>query len=170
MDLRKYIATVPDFPQEGILFRDITPLLNDGKAYAYTVNQLAEYAEKSGAEIIVGPEARGFIFGSSVAYSLELGFVPIRKPDKLPREVIEIDYDLEYGSNKLSIHKDAIKKGQKVVIVDDLLATGGTIDTAIKLIESLGGIVVGTVFLIELIELNGREKIGNYPIHSLIEY
>lgn len=170
MDLRKYIATVPDFPQKGILFRDITPLLNDGKAYAHTVNCLAEYAKNSEAEVIVGPEARGFIFGSSVAYSLELGFVPIRKPDKLPREVIEIDYDLEYGSNKLSIHKDAIKKGQKVVIVDDLLATGGTIDTAIKLIESLGGIVVGSIFLIELTDLNGREKIGNYPVYSLIEY
>ncbi|MGF6906573.1 adenine phosphoribosyltransferase [Fusobacterium sp. PH5-44] len=170
MDLRKYIATVPDFPQQGILFRDITPLLNDGKAYAFTVKQLAKYAKEFGAEVIIGPEARGFIFGSSVAYNLELGFVPIRKPEKLPREVIEIAYELEYGSNKLSIHKDAVKKGQKVVIIDDLLATGGTIAAAIKLVESLGGIVVGTVFLMELKDLNGREKIGNYPIYSLIEY
>jgi len=170
MNLKEHIASIPDFPQKGILFRDITPLLNNGKVYAYTVNQMAKYAKSQGADVIVGPEARGFIFGSSVAYSLQLPFVPVRKPEKLPREVIEYSYDLEYGSNTLSLHKDAIKKGQKVVIVDDLLATGGTIDAVIKLVESLGGIIVGAVFLIELLDLNGREKVGNYPIHSLIKY
>ena len=170
MNLKEYIASVPDFPQEGVLFRDITPLLNSGEAYAYTVDKLAEYAKSVEADVIVGPEARGFIFGSSVAYSLQLPFVPVRKPEKLPREVIEYSYDLEYGSNTLSLHKDAIKKGQKIVILDDLLATGGTIDAVIKLIESLGGIVVGAAFLIELTDLDGRKKIGNYPIHSIIKY
>jgi len=170
MNLKEYIASVPDFPQEGVLFRDITPLLNSGEAYAYTVDKLAEYAKSVEADVIVGPEARGFIFGSSVAYSLQLPFVPVRKPEKLPREVIEYSYDLEYGSNTLSLHKDAIKKGQKIVILDDLLATGGTIDAVIKLIESLGGIVVGAAFLIELTDLDGRKQIGNYPIHSIIKY
>lgn len=170
MDLSKYIADVKDFPIEGILFRDITPLIGDGEAFKYACDEFAEFAKNIGAEIIVGPESRGFIFGCPIAYKLGLGFVPVRKPNKLPREVISTSYDLEYGSNTLCMHKDAIKPGQKVIIVDDLLATGGTIKAAIDLVESLGGIVVGTAFLIELEELKGREKLQGYNVKTLLKY
>lgn len=170
MDLSKYIADVKDFPIEGILFRDITPLIGDGEAFTYACDEFAEFAKNIGAEIIVGPESRGFIFGCPIAYKLGLGFVPVRKPNKLPREVISTSYDLEYGSNTLCMHKDAIKPGQKVIIVDDLLATGGTIKAAIDLVESLGGIVVGTAFLIELEELKGREKLEGYNVKTLLKY
>lgn len=171
MDFKKYIATVPNFPSEGIMFRDITPLMADGEAFKAACDELIEFTKEVGAEVIAGPESRGFIFGCPIAYDLEIGFVPIRKPGKLPRETIDIKYDLEYGSNTLSIHQDAIKKGQKVVIVDDLLATGGTIKASIDLIEKLGGEVVGLAFLIELTDLDGRKKIGDkYPIKTLIQY
>lgn len=170
MDFKKYIANVPDFPKEGILFRDITPLMQDGEALRFTMEKLGEYAKEKGADIIVGPEARGFLFGTPVAAMIGKGFVPVRKPGKLPRETVEFEYDLEYGSSKLCIHKDAIKKGQKVVIIDDLLATGGTVEAAIKLIELLGGEVVGCAFLIELKDLDGRSKLKNYDILSLITY
>lgn len=170
MDLKKYIASVENFPSEGILFRDITPLMADGQAYAYATKQFTRLAQELNAEVIVGPEARGFIFGCPVATNLEMGFIPVRKPNKLPRETIEVSYDLEYGSNTLSMHHDAIKKGQKVVIIDDLLATGGTIKATINLVEQMGGIVVGCLFLIELCNLKGRELIGNYPVHSLMKY
>ncbi|HHU28927.1 TPA: adenine phosphoribosyltransferase [bacterium] len=170
MDLKKYIATIPDFPEEGILFRDITPLMEDGEALHYTVKQLSNYAKKVGADVIVGPEARGFIFGTPIAFDLNIGFVPIRKPNKLPRETIEQSYDLEYGKNTLCIHKDAIKKGQKVLIVDDLLATGGTVEATCKLVESLGGEVVGTAFVIELVDLKGRDRLGKYDVFTLLKY
>lgn len=170
LDLKKYIADVPNFPKEGILFRDITPLMLDGKAFGYAVNKMTEFAEKLGAELICGPEARGFIFGCPVANNLNIGFAPVRKPGKLPRETITYEYDLEYGSNTLALHRDAVKKGQKVLIVDDLLATGGTVDATIKMVEKLGGVVVGACFLIELEELEGRKTIGNYPILTLIKY
>lgn len=170
MDLKKYIADIPNFPKEGILFRDNTPLLNDGEAFKYSIDELASFAKSVGADVIVGPEARGFIFGTPVAYTLGIGFVPIRKPGKLPRDVFSYEYDLEYGSNTLCVHQDAIKKGQKVVIVDDLLATGGTVEATIKLIEQMGGEVVGCAFIIELVDLNGRELIKNYNIKSLISY
>ena len=170
LDLKKYIADIDGFPKEGILFRDITPLMQDGEAYHEACKQLVEFAKEVGAELIVGPEARGFIFGCPVAYDLNIGFAPVRKPGKLPRETVEFKYDLEYGSNTLCMHKDAIKKGQKVLIIDDLLATGGTVEATIKLVESLGGEVVGCAFLIELLDLNGREKIGNYPVKALIGY
>jgi len=170
MDLKKYIADVPNFPKEGILFKDITPLMQNGEVLKYTMERLCDYAKEKNANLIVGPEARGFLFGTPVAAMLGLGFVPVRKPDKLPRTTVEYEYDLEYGSSKLCVHSDAITKGQRVVIIDDLLATGGTVEASIKLIEQLGGIVVGCAFLIELTTLNGREKLINYDIYSLIQY
>ena len=170
MELNKYIASIQDFPKEGILFRDMTPILADGKAFTFALDELAEFAKSVNADVIVGPEARGFIFGTPVAYKLNIGFVPVRKPGKLPRETIEYNYDLEYGSNTLCIHADSIKKGQKVVIIDDLLATGGTVEAAIKLIEQLGGEVVGLAFLMELVDLNGRELLKGYKIKSLLKY
>lgn len=170
MDLKKYIADVNDFPTKGILFRDITPLMKDGKAFGYATMQFTKFAEEKKANIIVGPEARGFIFGCPVAVNLGIGFAPVRKPNKLPRETKSITYDLEYGTNVLSLHVDAINKGDRVIIVDDLLATGGTVDATIKLVESLGGIVVGLCFLIELSDLNGRKLLDNYDILTLITY
>ena len=136
MDYKKYVADVKDFPIEGILFRDVTPLIQDGEAFDSVCNDFAEFAKEVGADVIVGPEARGFIFGCPVACKLKKGFVPIRKPNKLPRETVSMSYDLEYGSNVLCIHKDSIKPGQRVLIIDDLLATGGTTETTAKLIES----------------------------------
>ena len=170
MDLKDYIANVPDFPQKGIQFKDITPLIADGEAFAYATERFCDYAKEVDAELIVGPDARGFIFGTPVATTLKLGFVPVRKPGKLPRETIEESYELEYGQNTLCLHKDDIKPNQRVLIVDDLLATGGTIQATINLIEKAGAKVVGIAFLIELSFLNGREKFINYPIHSLITY
>ena len=170
MNLKDYIAAVKDFPVEGILFRDITPLLGNGEAFKQTCDEIAEFAKSVNADVITGPESRGFIFGCPVAASLKVGFVPIRKPNKLPREIVSQSYDLEYGSNTLCMHKDAIKKGQKVVLVDDLLATGGTIKAATSLIESLGGEVVGIAFLIELEELKGREALAGYNEFSILKY
>ena len=170
MDLKKFIAEVPNYPKEGINFKDITPLIGDGKAFEYATKKFSEFAQAKKADIIVGPDARGFIFGCPVAYEMGIGFVPVRKPNKLPRKTIEFSYDLEYGSNTLCIHEDAIKPGQRVVIVDDLLATGGTMEAAIKLVESLGGEVVGLSFLVELEFLNGRKNLGNYDVQTLITY
>lgn len=170
MNLKKYIANVEDFPKRGILFRDITPLMADGKAYKYATDQIIDFAKKVNPDIIVGPEARGFIFGCPVATHLEIGFVPVRKPGKLPRETVSVKYELEYGHNELSIHKDDIKPGDKVFIIDDLLATGGTVKATIDLIEAQGGIVVGIAFLIELTELNGIDLIKDYNVLSLIKY
>lgn len=170
MDLKDYIANVPDFPQKGIQFKDITPLIGDGEAFRYTTDCFVAYAKEKKADLIVGPDARGFIFGTPVANFLKIGFVPVRKPGKLPRETIEESYELEYGSNTLCLHKDDIKPGQNVLIVDDLLATGGTIQATIRLIEKAGAKVVGIAFLIELSFLNGREKFKDYPIYTLITY
>ncbi|MCR1808850.1 adenine phosphoribosyltransferase [Haploplasma modicum] len=170
MDLKKYIASVENFPKEGILFRDITPLMANGEAYKYANDKLIEFAKEKKATLIVGPEARGFIFGCPVAHSLSIGFVPVRKPGKLPRETADIKYDLEYGSNSLSIHKNDIKKGERVLIIDDLLATGGTVKATIDLVESQGGVVVGVGFLIELEDLKGRELIKEYDCLSLVKY
>lgn len=170
MDLKNYVATVLDFPKEGIVFRDITPLMNDGKAYKEATDQIVKFAKEYNIDVVVGPEARGFIFGCPVSYALGIGFVPVRKPGKLPREVIEYSYELEYGSNVLCMHKDSIKPGQRVLIIDDLLATGGTIEAVIKLVESLGGIVAGLAFLIELEELKGMEKLKDYPVLTLMKY
>lgn len=170
MDYKKYIANVKDFPIEGILFRDITPLMADGEAFKSACKELIEFAKEQKAEVVVGPESRGFIFGCPIAYELGLGFVPVRKPNKLPRETVSTTYTLEYGSNTLCMHKDAIKPGQKVFIVDDLLATGGTIKAAIDLVEKLGGVVVGIGFLVELVDLKGRDIIREYPIKVLTQY
>lgn len=170
MDLKNYVATVLDFPKEGIVFRDITPLMNDGEAYKEATDQIVNFAKEHNIDVVVGPEARGFIFGCPVSYALGIGFVPVRKPGKLPREVIEYSYDLEYGSNVLCMHKDSIKPGQRVLIIDDLLATGGTIEAVIKLVKSLGGIVAGLAFLIELEELKGMEKLKDYPVLTLMKY
>ena len=170
MELKNYIASIPDFPKQGILFRDMTPLLQDNEALTCALDKMAEFAKELNADVIVGPEARGFISGTPVAYKLNIGFVPVRKPGKLPRKTVEFKYDLEYGTNTLCIHEDAIKKGQKVVIIDDLLATGGTVEAAVKLIEKLGGTVVGLAFLMELDDLNGREKLKGYKVESLLHY
>lgn len=170
MNYKKYIQDVPDFPIDGIMFRDITPLMGDGYAFKQACMELTEFAKEVGAEVVVGPESRGFIFGCPIANQLGIGFVPVRKPKKLPRETVEVSYNLEYGTNTLCMHKDAITKGQNVVIVDDLLATGGTIKAAIELVEKLGGKVVGLAFLIELTELKGRSLLDNYRIKTLIQY
>lgn len=170
MDLKKYIKIVPDWPKPGIQFKDITPLMDNGEAFRYATDQIVTYAREKEADLIVGPEARGFIVGCPVAYSLGVGFAPVRKEGKLPRETIKVEYGLEYGKDVLTIHKDAVKPGQRVLITDDLLATGGTIDATIKLVEQLGGIVVGIAFLIELNYLNGREKLDGYDILTIIPY
>ncbi len=170
MDYKKYIATIKDFPIEGILFRDITPLMADGIAFRTAVDELKQFAIDKKAEVIVGPESRGFIFGCPIAYEMQVGFVPIRKPNKLPRETVSLSYELEYGQNTLCMHKDAIKPNERVLIIDDLLATGGTVKATIELVEKLGGIVVGCGFLIELEDLKGRETIKEYPVKALIKY
>ena len=170
MDFKKYIASITDFPQPGVLFRDITPLMSDGEAFHAATSEIQKFAEQVGAEVIAGPESRGFIFGCPVAANLHIGFVPVRKPGKLPRETISYRYDLEYGSNELHMHKDAITPGQKVLIVDDLLATGGTVQATIKMIEELGGVVVGCAFLIELEGLKGRDALAGYEVFTLMSY
>ncbi len=170
MKYQDYIKNVPDFPIEGIQFKDITPLIGDGKAFSAAIAELATFAKDHQATKVIGPDARGFIIGAPVAAHLGVGFVPVRKPGKLPREVIQYDYELEYGKNTLCMHKDAVKQGDKVVIMDDLLATGGTVQATVKLVEEAGAEVVGLGFMIELKELNGREKIKNYPIKALIKY
>ena len=170
MDFKKYIASIPDFPQPGVLFRDITPLMSDGEAFHAATSEIQKFAEQVGAEVIAGPESRGFIFGCPVAANLHIGFVPVRKPGKLPRETISYRYDLEYGSNELHMHKDAITPGQKVLIVDDLLATGGTVQATIKMIEELGGVVVGCAFLIELEGFKGRDALAGYEVFTLMSY
>ncbi|MDQ0244574.1 adenine phosphoribosyltransferase [Bacillus fengqiuensis] len=170
MDLKQYITIVPDWPKPGIIFKDITTLMDNGQAYKAATDEIVKYAKEKQIDIVVGPEARGFIIGCPVAYALEVGFAPVRKEGKLPREVIKVDYGLEYGKDVLTMHKDAIKPGQRVLITDDLLATGGTIEATIKLVEQLGGIVVGTAFLIELTDLNGREKLDGYDVLTLMKY
>lgn len=170
MDLKQYIARVDNYPSEGIIFRDITPLMANGEAFSYATQQIVDYAESLKVDVVVGPEARGFIVGCPVAYELKIGFVPVRKKGKLPRKVIEVDYDLEYGTNTLTIHEDAIQPGQRVLITDDLLATGGTIRATIDLVEKLGGIVVGCAFLIELVDLKGKDNLQGYEYIALMEY
>ncbi|WP_297134021.1 adenine phosphoribosyltransferase [Terrisporobacter sp.] len=170
MDLKQTVRVIEDFPKEGISFKDITTLLQDGEALKYAIDQMIEDLKDKNVDLIAGPEARGFLMGTPVAYGMGIGFIPVRKPGKLPGEVESYEYDLEYGSNRLEIHKDAIKPGQRVAIVDDLLATGGTMEAAAKLIEKLGGEVVSMQFLIELEDLEGREKLANYDVNSLIKY
>ncbi|RDY23042.1 adenine phosphoribosyltransferase [Romboutsia maritimum] len=170
MDLRKTIREIENFPKPGINFKDITTLMKDGDAFRYTIDEFIKALKDKNVDVIVGPEARGFLMGTPVAYGLGVGFVPVRKPGKLPAEVESYEYGLEYGSDTLEIHKDAIKPGQRVAIVDDLLATGGTMEAAAKLIENLGGEVVSMQFLIELEFLEGRDKLTKYEVNSLIKY
>ena len=170
MDLKEKIRVIDGFPVDGISFKDITTLLKDAGALNECINQMADRFKDIKVDVIVGPESRGFIFATPLAYLLKTGFVPVRKPGKLPAETISYEYSLEYGVDSLEIHKDSIKPGQKVLIIDDLLATGGTMFAAAKLVEKLGGEVVGLGFLIELEDLNGREKLSSYKVESLIKY
>ena len=170
MEFEKLIRDVPDFPQKGIMFKDITTLLQDGEAFRQAMNQVMKRYLDAGIDKVVGIEARGFILGGVLAYKLGCGFVPARKPGKLPFKAIREEYTLEYGSNALELHQDGIRKGERVLIVDDLLATGGTALATARLVEKLGGEVVAIQFLIELGFLHGREKLLKYPLHSLIAY
>ena len=170
MDLKQTVRVIENFPKEGISFKDITTLLQNGEALKFAIDEIIADLKDKDVDLIVGPEARGFLMGTPVAYGMGVGFVPVRKPGKLPWEVESLEYDLEYGSNILEIHKDAIKPGQKVAIVYDLLATGGTMEAAAELIEKLGGEVVSMQFLIELEDLDGREKLTKYNVNSLIKY
>ena len=165
-----FVRSIPDFPEPGIIFRDITTILQDSEGLHLAIDQLIAMLDGVDFDVIVGPESRGFIFGVPVAYMLHKGFVPVRKKGKLPCETIEKEYDLEYGKAVIEMHKDSIKKGQKVLIVDDLIATGGTTEAMIKLIEELGGEVVGMVFLMELAGLKGRERLKDYRMESAIIY
>jgi adenine phosphoribosyltransferase len=168
--LKKLIREVPDFPKKGILFYDITTLLKDKLGYATLIDELSEQYIGKGIDLVLGMEARGFIFGPAVAYRLNAGFVPVRKPGKLPAATARYDYALEYGTNTLEIHKDAIEKGQRVIIVDDLLATGGTAAATTKLASSLGAEIVGLGFVVELDFLNGRDHLKQYDVFSLLHY
>ena len=168
--LKKLIREVPDFPVPGILFYDITTLLKDKRGFATLIDALSEHYIDQEIDLVLGMEARGFIFGPAVAYRLNAGFVPIRKPKKLPAATASISYELEYGQNTLEIHRDAITRGQRVIIVDDLLATGGTAQATVSLAESLGAEVVGCGFVVELEFLKGREKLARYNVFSLLRY
>ena len=170
MDLKALVRNIPDFPKPGILFRDITPLIGDADGFEALVNEMAQPLFEQEVDLIVGPEARGFIFGSALASTLHAGFVPARKPGKLPYETIGYEYGLEYGTDELQIHVDAIKPGQRVAIVDDLLATGGTMEAIIHLVERLGGEVVKIVFVLELKGLDGMKKLAGYDCSSLVSY
>ena len=170
MDLKTVIRTIPDFPEPGILFRDITPILQNGEYLREAVDLIAEALEGAEYELIIGPESRGFIFGVPVAYNLKKGFVPVRKAGKLPCETRSKSYGLEYGKATIEIHKDAIKPGQRVVVIDDLLATGGTCKALAELVEEAGGVIAGMIFLIELLELNGRKQLKGYNIQSILQY
>ena len=168
--IEEYVRSIPDFPEEGIIFRDVTSILEDAEGLHLAIDLMQEKLTNVDFDVVVGPESRGFIFGVPIAYNLNKAFIPVRKKGKLPCETVEIEYDLEYGSAVIEMHKDSIKPGQKVVIIDDLMATGGTIEAIIKLVERLGGIVVKTVFLMELEGLEGRKKLEGYDVETVIAY
>ena len=168
-DLKSFIRDIPGFPKEGIIFKDITPLLKNGSKFRKAVDSMADKFKDENIDVVLSVEARGFIFGAAIAYKLGAGIVPIRKKGKLPFKTHSVTYDLEYGKDTLEIHQDAFRKGAKVLIVDDLLATGGTTRAVVDLVERLGGKIVGIVFLIELTALKGREKLKDYPTASLIK-
>ncbi|MGM0641352.1 MAG: adenine phosphoribosyltransferase [Thermotogota bacterium] len=170
MNLENYVRDIPDFPKEGIVFKDITPALKSPEAFKYTIDRFQELVKDWDFTAIIGPESRGFIYATPMAYNLKKSFIPVRKPGKLPSETISFSYDLEYGSNTLEMHKDAISKGDKVIIVDDILATGGTTEAIVKLVEKAGGEVVGALFFAELAFLNPREKLPGIKVESLIKY
>ena len=170
LDLAPLIRDIPDFPKKGIVFKDITTILKDGQAFRRAIDALAERVRPYAVDKVIGMESRGFIFAAPIAYQLGVGFVPVRKLGKLPGKTIEVEYELEYGRDALAVHEDAIKPGQRVLAVDDLLATGGTMAATLRLVQQLGGKVIGVAFMIELAFLNGRDKLRNYPLHSLIVY
>ncbi|MCL5676453.1 MAG: adenine phosphoribosyltransferase [Firmicutes bacterium] len=170
MDLKELIRVIPDFPKPGISFKDITTLLRQPAAYHQAIDELADKLKDLKVDVVVGPEARGFVVASALAYRLETGLVPVRKSGKLPFETVKVEYNLEYGTDRLEMHSDAIQPGQRVVVADDLLATGGTIGATINLVEQLGGKIVAAAFLIELGYLRGRERLADYNVVSLIEY
>jgi adenine phosphoribosyltransferase len=169
-DLKKIIRDIPDFPKKGILFKDITTLLKDKNALKASIDALAKQFAGKGIKYVVGIESRGFIFGTALAYKLGVGFIPVRKKGKLPAKTRQVTYELEYGTDTLEIHADALKKGDKVVIIDDLLATGGTVNATAKLIASSGAKIVGVGFIIELAFLNGRDKLKGLPVFSVVTY
>ena len=169
-DIKNSIRTIPHFPKKGIMFRDITTLLKDPAAFKKSCDEFYKRYKDKKIDVVVGIESRGFIFGAVLAYLLEVGFVPIRKPGKLPGETVKEEYELEYGKDAVEIHKDAVKKGDKVLVVDDLIATGGTVGATIKLIEKLGGKVVECCFVVELPELKGRDKIPGYRVFNLVDF
>ena len=168
--IEEYVRSIPDFPEPGIIFRDVTSILQDPDGLKLSIDLIQEKLEGLDFDVIAGTESRGFIFGVPVAYNLHKAFVPVRKKGKLPRETVSVSYDLEYGSAEIEMHKDSIKPGQKVVLIDDLIATGGTIEAAAKLVEQLGGEVVRIIFLMELAGLHGREKLSKYDVESVIRY
>ena len=168
--IEEYVRSIPDFPEPGIIFRDVTSVLQDKDGLKLAIDQMQDLLKDVEFDIIAGPESRGFIFGVPIAYNLNKAFIPVRKKGKLPCETVSMDYDLEYGKATIEIHKDAIKPGQKVVIIDDLIATGGTIEAITKLVEMLGGEVIKIIFLMELKGLNGREKLDGYDIDVVIQY
>lgn len=170
MELKKYIRNIPDFPKEGIQFKDITTILNDKEAFRATIDGFAELLEGKKIDYIVAAEARGFILGGALSYKLGCGFIPVRKPGKLPYKTYRHSYSLEYGTNELHIHEDAIPKNSKVLIVDDLLATGGTAEALVNLVKKFDADIVGVAFLIELTDLKGKEKFSKYPVYSLIKF
>ena len=170
LDLRDRIRDVPDFPSPGIVFKDLMPLIADPEYFAESIRLLADWARPRNPDLILGAEARGFIFGAALAYELGAGFIAARKPGKLPRETVEATYDLEYGTDSLQIHRDAVHAGARVIVLDDVLATGGTARAKVELVEGLGGTVAGALFVIELDFLDGRERLSGYDVHSLVRY
>ena len=170
MDYKNMIRKIPDFPKPGILFYDITTLLKDSKGFQQIIRDLTDHYRNEEISQVVGIESRGFILGGALASNLNAGFVPVRKSGKLPADVFEVKYNLEYGSNSLAIHRDAVEMGERVLVVDDLLATGGTAAATVHLLQQLGGEIVGCAFLVELLALRGREKLGGCTVHSLLSY
>ena len=168
--IEEYVKSIPDFPEKGIIFRDVTSVLQDADGLHLAIDEMQKFLEGVEFDVIAGTESRGFIFGVPIAYNLHKAFVPVRKKGKLPRETVSAEYELEYGKAEIEMHKDAIRPGQKVVLVDDLIATGGTIEAAARLVEELGGEVVKIIFLMELEGLKGREKLNGYDVESVIHY
>jgi len=170
INLEEKIRSIKDFPKKGVIFRDITPLLQDARSFREAIKIIAEHYKDKKIDYIVAPESRGFILGAALAYEMKIGFIPVRKPGKLPYEVERVSYSLEYGEDAVEIHKDAVKKGNKVLVFDDVIATGGTAKATCELVEKLGGKIVGVCFLIELTELKGKEKLAGYEVFSIIKY
>lgn len=170
MDLRSFIRDIPDFPSKGIIFRDVTPLLRNPAAFQKAIDEMTKAIQDLIFDLILSPEARGFIFGAALAYRLGKGFVPVRKPGKLPYHTVSVEYSLEYGTAQLHMHSDALQKGQRVIIVDDVLATGGTAEAMANLVKKMGGEVLGMCFLIELSYLNPRERLKDYDVRSILVY